>query len=169
MAREAIDISNQKFGRLTVIKRSGTRYGQAIWKCICECGKQSNISGHSLRKGITKSCGCLKGRFGKRELPDLSGTQFGRWTVIKRTENKGTQATWECICECGSIKYVTGHALRSGNSQSCGCLARDIKRKYVGPKHPNYKHGRLTKTAREQRQKQMKSKCEACGSIKKLC
>ena len=56
-----VDLSNQKFGRLTVFaptKKRGSG-GSVFWFCICECGNQKNISGTSLRNGQTKSCGCL--------------------------------------------------------------------------------------------------------------
>ena len=58
------DISNKKYGRLTVIER-GDDYtapgGRKIvrWKCRCECGNEVLVSGYDLRKGRTKSCGCL--------------------------------------------------------------------------------------------------------------
>lgn len=55
-----IDISGQRFGRLTVLERVGSnKYNYATWLCICDCGKKIVVSGKSLRTGNTKSCGCL--------------------------------------------------------------------------------------------------------------
>lgn len=58
-----IDITGQKFGRLLVICRvENSPSGKTQWKCQCEC-KDENIiivSGDCLRRGITKSCGCLQ-------------------------------------------------------------------------------------------------------------
>ena len=53
-----IDITGQKFGRLTAIKPifDGRRYD---WLCECECGNTCTKSGVSLRNGQAKSCGCL--------------------------------------------------------------------------------------------------------------
>lgn len=54
------DISSQQFGYLTVLERSNnTKHGNATWKCICKCGNEIVVSGVGLRKGLTKSCGCL--------------------------------------------------------------------------------------------------------------
>jgi hypothetical protein len=58
-----IDLVGQKFGKLTVIKRSGTHYSPSgastpIWLCQCDCGNQIEIMGSSLRSG-TSSCGCI--------------------------------------------------------------------------------------------------------------
>lgn len=56
-----IDLSNQKFGRWTVIEKGGTyKDGDTKWLCICDCGTLREVSSRGLRKGRTKSCGCLK-------------------------------------------------------------------------------------------------------------
>lgn len=59
--QRAIDMTDKKFGRLTVIKRNGSdKWKQALWLCKCSCGTEKIIQGHRLREGKTKSCGCLK-------------------------------------------------------------------------------------------------------------
>ena len=35
---------------------------------------------------------------------------------------------WVCKCDCGAEKIVTGGALRSGGSKSCGCLKSELTR-----------------------------------------
>lgn len=52
-----IDLTGQKFGRLTVIDYHHSNNG-AYWLCKCSCGNESVVSGRSLRYGTTKSCGC---------------------------------------------------------------------------------------------------------------
>jgi hypothetical protein len=55
------EMAGQKFNRLLVIERAeNDKYGNAFWWCLCDCGKKIRISGHSLRNGHTKSCGCLQ-------------------------------------------------------------------------------------------------------------
>ena len=53
------NIAGQRFGLLTVIAFAGRfgSYGDAQWVCLCECGGTKNISGRSLGKGSTRSCG----------------------------------------------------------------------------------------------------------------
>lgn len=55
-----IDITGQKFGRLTVICRAGYGHKQATWHCICDCGNEKTTNGQNLRKGLTTSCGCYQ-------------------------------------------------------------------------------------------------------------
>ena len=56
-----IDLTGQKHGKLTVIRRNGISKDRYIkWLCQCECGKQTIVRGESLKNGNTKSCGCLQ-------------------------------------------------------------------------------------------------------------
>ena len=59
MSMARIDLIGKRFGRLTVIEYSGTKHGQCLWKCVCDCGKVKIVYGNNLRNGVTKSCGCL--------------------------------------------------------------------------------------------------------------
>lgn len=56
-----IDLTGCRFGKLYVIKRANKTdsYGRIYWLSRCDCGKTKNILGNSLRRGLTKSCGCL--------------------------------------------------------------------------------------------------------------
>lgn len=55
-----IDLTGQRFGRLVVVSESAERRSsEVMWECKCDCGHVKNVRGLSLRKGITKSCGCL--------------------------------------------------------------------------------------------------------------
>lgn len=65
------------------------------------------------------------------KFQDLTGQKFGRLTVIKRAENIKDRTAWLCKCECGNIIKTTGHNLKTGNTKSCGCLAREQAQKNV--------------------------------------
>lgn len=55
-----IDLTGQRFGRLVVVNRiENNKYGQTRWHCKCDCCNECDVDGHSLRNGMTKSCGCL--------------------------------------------------------------------------------------------------------------
>lgn len=58
---KALDLTGQKFGRLTVIEKTERRQNSSIiWKCKCSCGKIHFSIGSPLIDGRTKSCGCYK-------------------------------------------------------------------------------------------------------------
>ncbi len=126
-----IDLTGQKFGKLTVIKKTdrpeNRPKGSVYWLCKCECGNKIIVSRDCLKNGKTKSCGCLLSEKLNNRLIDLTGQKFGRLTVIRRVSvpdnviNKN-QAYWLCECDCGNEKIVAGYELRRGRIVSCGCI-----------------------------------------------
>lgn len=55
-----IDLTGEKFSRLTVIERVDHGKQKVCWRCACDCGKVVVVAGSALRNGHTRSCGCLK-------------------------------------------------------------------------------------------------------------
>jgi hypothetical protein len=54
-----IDLTGVRFGNLKVIERFGTdKYRSALWKTVCDCGKEHISNGRCLRDGMSLSCGC---------------------------------------------------------------------------------------------------------------
>lgn len=59
-----IDLTGQRFGRLTAIQRHADRISpngsaRTMWLCRCDCGKEAIVNAGHLRCGKTRSCGCL--------------------------------------------------------------------------------------------------------------
>ena len=124
-----INLIGQKIGRWTVISlcKEKTKNRGRIYHCKCECGNEKNVPAETLRKGESKSCGCLN-----RELVaercrqgrlDLTGQRFGKlvalYPIYSGEKNKHT--IWHCKCDCGNECDIDMGNLKSGKSQSCGC------------------------------------------------
>jgi hypothetical protein len=63
----------------------------------------------------------------KSRYIDLSGKVFGRLTVTGiDTERVSKRPFWICKCNCGNIKSISGASLRGRDSNSCGCLAKEL-------------------------------------------
>ena len=148
-----IDETGNKYGRLTVIKKSKnkTSNGSIKWICQCECGNICEVSGDSLRRGSTISCGCyLKEKTLKNEI----GKRYGKLTVIKKAPSRKGRAYWVCQCDCGNICEISGTNLRAGQ-QGCGC--GQIKNR-IGNKY-----GKLTVISQKPNN-MWECKCD-CGNI----
>lgn len=53
------DLVGKKFGRLTVLERAGTtKWGNILWLCKCDCGKEHIAASGKLIQGKVTSCGC---------------------------------------------------------------------------------------------------------------
>lgn len=58
---------------------------------------------------------------------DLTSCIFGRLLVINRSENTNQgKIRWLAKCKCGNEIIVTRNELRAGDTQSCGCLRKDL-------------------------------------------
>lgn len=59
-------------------------------------------------------------------MVDLMGQRFGRLVVVGLSETtRYTYRCWLCRCDCGAMKVISGRYLRTGATQSCGCLRRE--------------------------------------------
>lgn len=80
------DISGQRFGRLVAIEHAGRVVNQngfrtTLWRCKCDCGKESIVRYPLLVTGNTRSCGCLE-RENKERMMKIA-QQANRKSVSK--------------------------------------------------------------------------------------
>lgn len=130
------------YGILTVITRSHTnKNGEVYWLCKCNCGREITVSGASLRRGCTKSCG--------KHMPskhiDITNTIYGRLTVLEKVGRSKDGALWRCRCSCGNETVVPRHSLVRGRTESCGCLHSDrVKETHTGKEISEYQRQRIS-------------------------
>jgi len=62
---------------------------------------------------------------------DISGQRFGRLVAIEPTEKRQRRSiAWLCLCSCGKVCEINSYHLRSGHTQSCGCLVKELAKKH---------------------------------------
>lgn len=85
------NIAGKRFNRLVAIEPSHSIGYRHYWKCLCDCGKFTNVCISKLGSGSTKSCGCLNDE--KRKKNNYKHGMFGTkvyntWSrMIGRCEN----------------------------------------------------------------------------------
>ena len=127
--------------RLTVLSRAeNTKDNRAQWVCQCECGKKCIVIGKNLRNGKTKSCGCLHDekskinmqKYNNQQIKISIGQRFGKLVVLEQTnKRKNNNIVWKCICDCGTISFVTSDCLSNKKTRSCGCLRKELCAKRI--------------------------------------
>lgn len=60
MGKPRLTLVGQRFGRLTVVATAPCKKSRTLWACRCDCGNTLTVIGHSLKRGNTQSCGCLR-------------------------------------------------------------------------------------------------------------
>ena len=113
------DYTGSKFGMLTVLSRTINSNG-IFYKCLCDCGNYVDIQSSKIK--TSTNCGCKDLGSTRGTFVDITGNTYGKLTVLKRVENRNKDLYWLCKCECGSEIVVRGSYLKSGTTQSCGCL-----------------------------------------------
>ena len=72
-AHNFIDIEGEKFGMLSVTEYHGrNKQRESLWKCLCDCGNITITTGHRIRYGKVKSCGCIS-----HEITAAANTKHG--------------------------------------------------------------------------------------------
>lgn len=99
MAANSLDVTGQKFGRLTAICKNGFDKSPSRvhirWDCLCACGKLVNVRLNSLRTGAVKSCGCLKSGPSQNRTHNMSNTPIYRiWHGMKMRCIKKTHKSY---------------------------------------------------------------------------
>lgn len=128
-----IDLTGQRFGRLTVVSFAGIKNKGAMWDCVCDCGNHTVVAGSNLRKKKkpTVSCGCYgreRWEAAKTKKIDLTGERFGRLVVLRQVDSANSMSRYECLCDCGNKTIVYGNNLRRGYTQSCGCYRHECEK-----------------------------------------
>lgn len=121
---EPLDLSGQRFGRLTVRSLSPERlHGRRTWACVCDCGKEVLATTHDLQCGHVQSCGCLVTMSNRLRSRDLTGEVFGWLTALEATDRRDRKGSviWRCRCQCGKACEVSEDCLVNGRTVSCGC------------------------------------------------
>jgi len=121
------DLAGQRFGRLIAIERTGEKKGSSyIWRCRCDCGRESLVSSNALLSGNTRSCGCLLDEAKRSAGRDIAGQRFGRLAAIEPVEKRsGGSVVWKCRCDCGRVSEYPVKTLLQGKALSCGCLKHE--------------------------------------------
>lgn len=127
------DLTGKQFGDLVVLglneeetEKTKIKYNKRIltWNCQCsKCGNLSTKHGCDLKKYVRKNqSGCVRchGIW-------LVGQKFGRLTVIEDLGcDEKSDRKLRCKCDCGNEVIVSQILLRTGNTQSCGCLQSEL-------------------------------------------
>lgn len=128
-----LDITGKRFGKLVAIEKTKKpdrvkESSATYWLCQCDCGSVKKVRIDHLNNGKTRSCGCLKKDV---RFEDITGKKFNRWTVLDHGgKDKYGKTVWECVCDCGTKRLITGTSLKRGDTKSCGCLRREVISQY---------------------------------------
>ena len=122
-SRSKVDLTGQRFGKLTVLQPADNVDGRTAWLCRCDCGKETVIRTNRLRSGHTTSCGCVAPASGAgiRGLTyiDVTCVEMLRAKTVRRNNTSGvpgvdwlaSKQRWRAaICFKGKRHYLGSYA-----------------------------------------------------------
>ena len=135
---KALDLTGQVFNDLTVQYRvpnkgtgksnSGNVVGKSFWHCLCVCGVECDVQTSDLTSGKRKDCGHSHNAYmHQSRTKDISGEIHGYLKVLEMLPSKRVGKKWRAVCRClcllcGNTIDIQCDYLKSGDTQSCGCL-----------------------------------------------
>ncbi|WP_088816356.1 MULTISPECIES: AP2 domain-containing protein [Listeria] len=120
----------EKYNKLTVLEKLNEFSGKStnrLWLCRCDCGNLVKTTGYKIQSGHTKSCGCLVKETAASKFQVEIGKKYHMLAILSDTgkRTKGGQRIVTCRCDCGQETDVIYGKLTSGQTKSCGCLAKE--------------------------------------------
>ena len=125
------DITNQRFGKLVVIRPTDKRNKKrsVIWECKCDCGNTKFLHSDVLKSGAVISCGChrssskekiLTNKLNKNNISGFKGISYdktrGAWrSTIRYKYRQYFLLRDKDINNCIAIRKEAENAVRDGN------------------------------------------------------
>lgn len=101
----AENLTGQKFGRLTAINDIGKTTRGRVWRCVCECGQETESVSTYLKNGHKKSCGCLHADSAK--ISGMKQRTHGYTTVDKKWTASEYGVWMSMKARCGNPKVAS--------------------------------------------------------------
>lgn len=143
MHSEMPDLTGKRFGRLIVLRKTTRRNDHRMhWLCRCDCGKENEISGRSLLRGTSRSCGCLKIEISHTSRPKhgKSETKEGKLFYGARHRAKNSQVPFNLdihdivipkACPLLGIPIFPSNSVRLSHPNSPSLDRKDPRHGYV--------------------------------------
>lgn len=156
MPRKSFDWTNVKKNKLTGVRK--VQSGPAKWIFLCDCGKETVAFAANVKKGHTKSCGCLRDDFIEKKKQQDSRIktickecQIEFKHYIKKRKGEGVFCSNKCKYAYGRSTVqctncgISVERLKSklGRFKNNFCGSGCCKKYYSGERHPMHKGGNI--------------------------
>jgi len=138
--KSMIDLTNKRVGKMSIIKRIGSRSSFVLWLCKCDCGNLNEVtSGNLLKKKPILSCGCLRNqdkkgkKLSKERIEQMRQITLKNpqryWLGKKRPSPSNKTRKKMSISQNKLLKNGTHHFWKGGKTKYSTKLRHSLKYK----------------------------------------
>lgn len=115
-----LDLTGQKFHRLTVLESVSAIGGRSAWKCQCDCGNIKIVKTENLRSSDTKSCGCWN-----REQRSLRAENMYSKCIKYTPLIASARRVWQKIYN--EMSFDDFYTISQQNCYYCGSMPSNVQ------------------------------------------
>ena len=99
-----LDLTGQRFGKLTVLRPAENIGDCTAWICQCDCGQETVVRTSKLRSGRTASCGCRR----LTALLEMLEERKNNTSSVPGVEWLPHEQQWKATIRCNGNCYHLG-------------------------------------------------------------
>ena len=88
-SRKNLDLTGQRFGKLTVQAPAENVGNRTAWRCQCACGGEAVVTTRHLRDGHVSSCGCVPAGVSGLTYVDGTCVEMLRAKTVRKNNTSG--------------------------------------------------------------------------------
>lgn len=88
-SRKKLDLTDQRFGKLTVLEPAENIGSRTAWRCRCSCGRETVVRTLHLRNGHVTSCGCSGNGLARLTYVDGTCVEMIRTRTVRSNNTSG--------------------------------------------------------------------------------
>lgn len=126
----SLDLINKRFGRLVVVERLGRikNNPNVYWKCLCDCGKYTEVVTGRLGNKNTQSCGCIK----IDRLKSWTGANHPNWNFDISEEQRAYDKKYRKNLDSKFVEWSFKVKERDGfRCQKCGINSKKLRSHHI--------------------------------------
>ena len=129
-----LDLTGQRFGKLTALHRGERIGGGAAWVCRCDCGQKVVVRSDNLRNGRTKSCGCQR----RKQIAEMTKVRRNNTSSVTGVEWLPRRRRWKASICFNKRRYYLGEYALFEDAVEARRMAEKARKQAEKNLHDNF-------------------------------
>lgn len=130
-AHNFVDHTGRIYNKIEAVRFSGRAGLGTVWTFKCHCGNQFDNYISLVKRGMVKSCGCIRKNKRSHNSKKWEGMRFNYLVAVSPivSRERKKRSIWLFRCDCGAqVEKLLSNVVHGG-TKSCGCMKSELIRK----------------------------------------